>query len=345
MGTTGACQHRPVPPVGIVANPVSGKDVRRLLTNAGTSTLEEKVGVVRRLLVGAHEAGARRFLVLPEPHGIARRALATLPFASEVEVADAVAARHHDERDTITAAAALRAAGCAAVVVLGGDGTNRAVALGWPDVPVLPISTGTNNAFPLALEPTVAGAASGHLACGRAEGVQVATPSKVVRISVEGEGDDLALVDAVLLRAPATDIGLLKPFEPGALALAVLARAEPAAVGVSSLGGVLDPVSPDDEHGLVVRCAPPGSAGARTVRAPLAPGTYVDVGVTGCELLSPGERVAVAGPGLLAFDGDRRRVLAPGQRAELRVERSGPRVVDVPAVLALEEVRRHWHRM
>ena len=119
-------------PVGIVVNPVSGKDVRRLLTNAGTSTLGDKVGVVRRLLVGASEAGARRFLVLPEPHGIVRRALATLPFASELEVADAVTARHHDERDTIAAARALRAAGCAAVAVLGGDGTNRAVALDGP---------------------------------------------------------------------------------------------------------------------------------------------------------------------------------------------------------------------
>ena len=331
-------------PVGIVANPVSGKDVRRLLTNAGTSTLEDKVGVVRRLLVGAHEAGARRFLVLPEPHGIVRRALATLPFAPDLEVADAVAARHHDERDTVAAAGALRAAGCAAVVVLGGDGTNRAVALGWPDVPVLPISTGTNNAFPLALEPTVAGAAAGHLACGRVDVARVAARSKVVRVGLDGEGDDLALVDAVLLRAPASEIGSLKPFEPGALVLAVLARAEAAAVGVSSLGAVLGPVSTADDHGLVVRCDAAGSDGARTVRAPLAPGTYADVGVVGWDRLALGQPVTVSGPGLLAFDGDRRRVLVDGRQAELRVERSGPWVVDVGALLALDEVRHHWRR-
>ena len=331
-------------PVGIVANPVSGKDVRRLLTNAATSTLEDKVGVVRRLLVGAHEAGARSFLVLPEPHGIVRRAMATLPFAPELDVSDAVTVRHHDERDTIAAARALRAAGCAAVVVLGGDGTNRAVARGWPDVPVLPISTGTNNAFPVALEPTVAGAAAGHLACGRVDLRQVARPSKVVTVRIDGEEEDLALVDAVLLRAPATEIGSLKPFEPAALALAVLARAEAAAVGVSSLGAVLAPVAAADDHGLVVRFAPAGSGGAPVVRAPVAPGTYADVAVAGWARLALGEPVIATGPGLLAFDGDRRRVLAEGQQVELRVERTGPRVVDVAALLALEEVRRHWRR-
>ena len=331
-------------PVGIVANPVSGKDVRRLLTNAATSTLEDKVGVVRRLLVGAHEAGARSFLVLPEPHGIVRRAMATLPFAPELDVADAVTVRHHDERDTIAAARALRAAGCAAVVVLGGDGTNRAVARGWPDVPVLPISTGTNNAFPVALEPTVAGAAAGHLACGRVDLGQVARASKVVAVDVEGGEEDLALVDAVLLRAPTTELGSLKPFEPAALALAVLARAEAAAVGVSSLGAVLAPVAAADDHGLVVRFAPAGSGGAPVVRAPVAPGTYADVAVAGWARLALGEPVIATGPGLLAFDGDRRRVLAEGQQVELRVERTGPRVVDVAALLALEEVRRHWRR-
>ena len=331
-------------PVGIVDNPVSGKDVRRLLTNAGTSTLGDKVGVVRRLLVGASEAGTRRFLVLPEPQGIVRRALATSPFASQLEVADAVTARHHDERDTIAAARALRAAGCAAVAVLGGDGTNRAVALGWPDVPVLPISTGTNNAFPLALEPTMAGAAAGHLACGRADVAQVAAPSKVVRVGLDGDGDDLALVDGVLLRAPASELGSLKPFDPATLDTAVLALAVAAAVGVSSLGAVLAPVGAADDHGLVVRCVPAGSEGARTVRAPLAPGTYADVGVGGWDRLTLGERVTVAGPGLLALDGDRRRTLAEGQQAELRVERSGARVVDLVALLALDEVRHHWLR-
>jgi len=80
------------------------------------------------------------------------------------------------------------------------------------------------------------------------------------------------------------------------------------------------------------------------VRALLAPGTYADVGVDGHHRLALGEAVTVEGPGLLAFDGDRRRVLSADRRASLRVERSGPRVVDVGAVLGADAVRRHRRR-
>ena len=52
------------------------------------------------------------------------------------------------------------------MLTLGGDGTNRAFALGWRDAPLLPISTGTNNVFPRFVEATVAGAAAGLVASG-----------------------------------------------------------------------------------------------------------------------------------------------------------------------------------
>ena len=56
----------------------------------------------------------------------------------------------------------------AAVVLLGGDGTMRAAAPGLGDTPMLALSTGTNNAFPIMMEATVAGMAVGLIATGRA---------------------------------------------------------------------------------------------------------------------------------------------------------------------------------
>ena len=50
------------------------------------------------------------------------------------------------------------------IVVLGSDGTNRVVAAASADVPLVSISTGTNNAFPRPVEPTVAGLAAGLVA-------------------------------------------------------------------------------------------------------------------------------------------------------------------------------------
>ncbi len=155
----------PVPaPIGLIANPASGRDIRRLVANASTSTLNDKVTAVRRVLIGAAQCGAERFVVLSDGPRIVRRAAEPVELDHLVE--ELVAPRHHDVRDTIAAARAMGEVGCAAVVVLGGDGTNRAVALGWPSAPVIPISTGTNNAFPLTVEPTLAGIAAGVLASG-----------------------------------------------------------------------------------------------------------------------------------------------------------------------------------
>lgn len=107
---------------------------------------------------------------------------------------------------------------------------------------------------------------------------------------------------------------------------------------------MLLPTGADDDAGVEVRLCPVGALGARTVRAPLAPGTYADVGVEAWRSVALGEVVGVASPGVLAFDGDRRRVLVLGQRAQLRVERSGPRVIDVAATLACDAARHHWLR-
>ncbi|MDR4151420.1 ATP-NAD kinase, partial [Bacillus thuringiensis] len=57
--------------------------------------------------------------------------------------------------------------GVAMIAVLGGDGTHKAVAAEAGDVPLLTLSTGTNNAFPELREATSAGLAGGLLASGR----------------------------------------------------------------------------------------------------------------------------------------------------------------------------------
>ena len=67
--------------------------------------------------------------------------------------------------------------------------------------------------------------------------------------------------------------------------------------------------------------------------APIAPGLYEPIAVREHARLAPGETVTVTGPGVLAFDGERERVLKPGQGATLRVARDGPWVIDVHATL------------
>lgn len=327
-------------PVGIIANPVSGKDIRRLLANAPTSTVQEKYTIVRRLVLGGAAMGVTRFCFLTEPHHICARAVETLSLPG-VTYESLPNAGRCDESDTVSTAAAMKGLGCAAVVVLGGDGTNRAVALGWRDAPVIPVSTGTNNVFPRFVEATVAGQAAGLVAAGHLGLDEVATASKVVEVAIlDAEGvtvaHDLALVDAALLDE--TMVGSRALFDPARLRTVVLCRAEPAAVGLSCVGGLVHPCGAADPGGVVVHLAAP-SRSARRLRAPLAPGWYAEVGIGEVAPLAEGETVVVHGPGILAFDGERQRVLGPDQRAALTVERSGPRVIDVGRALHLAAQR------
>jgi hypothetical protein len=330
MTATEGPTERRVPAVGIVANPVSGKDIRRLVANAATSTLQEKYTIVRRAVIGAAEVGVGQFWFLPEPHRICARAIETLNLPSRYDHVELD--ERYDESDTVRAVAAMRELGCGAVVVLGGDGTNRAAALGWRDIPVVPISTGTNNVFPRFVEATVAGEAAGLVAAGHVSIDEVSRPAKIIDVEIDGEANDLALIDAVLVDE--RFVGSRALFDPHALRLAVLTRAEPASVGVSSVGGLLSPCSGGDEGGVLVRFAPITGA-RRRLRAPLAPGWYADVGVEECTPLGDSEPVEVVGPGILAFDGERQRVLAPGKRARLRVLRAGPRVIETGSALTL----------
>ena len=319
--------------VGILVNPRSGSDVRRLLTSAGSSTIEDKISILRRLIHGAAEAGAEHLVLTRDPFSITRRATENLQLSIKVEMLNLPL--HHTERDSVDAARAIRDAGCDVLVSLGGDGTNRALALGWPDAPLIPLSTGTNNAFPFHVEPTVAGVAAGLIATGAVDLSSHSQQAKVVAVEVrgvDGEGDaDIALIDAIAVNDPY--VGSLELFDPETMMIGVLTRAEPSAIGFSGLAGTVLPCTPDEERGVALEFTPPSRNPPRLVRAALAPGWFATVGMARSEYLELDVPVELAGPCLLAFDGERSRRLHSGQTASLRVVRSGPRVIDVGEVV------------
>ena len=312
--------------IGVVVNPASGKDVRRLVARASVFDNQEKQAIVSRALIGARATGAGAIAWLDDAHGIVAGALRDHD-GLESKALDAT--RTATPLDTISAARALEDIGCAAVITLGGDGTNRAFAIGWAEAPLIALSTGTNNVFPRLLEGTVAGAAAGLIAAGRIPIEDVARQQKLIRVEVEGERDDLALIDAVLSRE--RFVGARALLAPEMLDTAVLTCADPAAVGVTAIGGLLQSVRRDERCGLRLRFG----CGGRTVLAPIAPGLYREVDVADHAAVPYGRRVEMTGPGVLAFDGERERTLKPGQKAWMRVEPGGPRVVDVRKTLEL----------
>jgi len=309
--------------LGIIVNPHSGRDARRLFARAGTSTIDDKRNQVTRIVVGAAAAGVRKVLLSHDAFRIASSATDALALPVECELLDLPTTGHGI--DSQNAALAMREAGCGALLVLGGDGTSRSVAQAWPDAPLVPMSTGTNNVFPLMVEATIAGAAAGLVASGGVDLATVARPAKVVHVEAPDGSPVIALVDMVRLEGDHP--GNLMPVEPGMIREVVLARAEAAAVGMSPIGGLFLPCGADDDFGVLVRCVP-HEAGGQSLRVPISPGLFRTVHVESVERLPLGEARSVRGPGVLAFDGDREIKLTDGQEVSVQIRRDGPWVID-----------------
>lgn len=333
--------------LGIIVNPHSGRDARRLFARAGTSTVDDKRNQVTRLVVGAAAAGCRRIVLARDAFRIASAATEALELPVTIDLLDLPATG--GARDSERAAIAMREAGCRALVALGGDGTSRAIVRAWRDVVLMPLSTGTNNVFPFQVEATVAGAAAGLVAAGRLARERAAERAKIIDVEGPDGRSSHALVDAGLLIDD--HAGSLLQVDPTKLARVLLARAEPASVGLSPIGGLLMPCSADDDFGVCVhtRTGPRGANSGKTLRAPISPGLYEEVGIDGVERVELGEALLWRGPGLLAFDGDRELVLAEGETARLTVSRTGPWVIDprqalrAAAAAGLFLDLGHWH--
>ena len=95
-------------------------------------------------------------------------------------------------------------AGVSCLITLGGDGTNRLVAGASGQVPLMPISTGTNNVFPTMVEGTLAGLAAGLVARGMADAAVQRVPFLEVHradapadIALVGIGETRGLIKEV----------------------------------------------------------------------------------------------------------------------------------------------------
>ncbi len=309
--------------VGIIANPASGKDIRRLVAHGSVFDNDEKVSIVRRVLLGLEAVGVERVWIMPDSFGIGPKALHSIE--PKMEVSELSMKRWFNQGDSMQAAAIMAGNGAGCIVVLGGDGTNRAVAKGCGDTPLMPISTGTNNVFPEMIEGTIAGLAAGLVAAGLAdEAVRPAPRIDITRPDAPEETPDLALVDAAVYAE--RFIGSRAVWDESKIKELALTRAEPGNIGLSAIGAHALGGDYPPGHGLYLRLGPEG----RPVTAPIAPGLMRTVQVVEQRLLSPGEEVLIqhAEPCVLAVDGEREIELRANEVISLRFNPNGPWVVN-----------------
>jgi hypothetical protein len=313
-------------PVGIIANPASGKDIRRLVAYGSVFDNNEKVNIVRRVVLGLDAMGVKDIFFMPDYFGIGVRAMEDLNVAVKAHFLEMKIENAPD--DSARAAGILSQLGAACIVTLGGDGTNRVVAKTCGATPLLPISTGTNNVFPTMVEGTLAGMAAGVTALNsspRPEFIRQ-VPRLVLRHGTEIV--DIALIDVVVSKPGF--IASRAIWDIATLQEIFLCRAEPGSIGFSSVGGHMSHLSSADGKGLHIIIGP----GPYEVKAPIAPGLIREVPVKSFRLFSPGEAIPLSHtPAMIALDGERERIEGKKNRVIIEIEVEGPWVVDIPRTL------------
>jgi predicted polyphosphate/ATP-dependent NAD kinase len=322
--------------VGIVANPASGRDVRRLVARGSVFPIAEKCNMIVRLLAALGSTGVERTLIAPDRCGITERLrrvtdlgtlseLSTQPAFLDIPVEDG-------PMDTVRAIERMVALGVGAIVVLGGDGTQRLAARACGETPILALSTGTNNVFPQVREATVAGLAAGLVATGRVTLAEATVRNKTLWVELGGGQQDMAVVDVSICSD--AWLGARAVWRPESISQIFVAFAEADAIGLSSIAGLLRPVSRTEACGLRVDLAPLEAARA-ILHAPIAPGLLAPVGIAGVSEFGPGEPQAVRlSQGAIALDGERELVFTADDQVTVRLDQHGPLTIDVDRAMA-----------
>ncbi len=318
--------------VGIIANPASGKDIRRLVAHGSVFDNLEKVRMVRRILVGLAESGIEQVVYMPEGQSIVPRALdelleheapkSVLPVQMHVD---------HSQEDSINAAKLMEEAGVKVIITLGGDGTNRAVIKGARNTPIMPLSTGTNNVFPIMVEATVAGLAAGLIGSGAVQADEGCYSASLLEIWVNGQAQDIALVDIAVY----DDIFVASRavWDMKRVSQLFFSRCKPDCIGLSAVGGHIAHIKPQDGRGLALKV---NEQGKLKVRAAIGPGLFSTVGIETIQEMLPGQMHGVLhSPSVLAVDGEREVVLRKDDTASITLIPNEVQIVDIARTMQL----------
>ena len=336
--------------IGIIANPASGKDIRRLVSYATIIDNSEKVNICQRIVLAAQELGIDECVFIVaislemtdrmvnvedrkselaysvadnlENDGVMKVRINVLDFEIDASM-----------QDTVTAAGIMEEMGVGCIVVLGGDGTSRAAAKAIKRTPLISVSTGTNNVYPTLMEGTVAGMAAAAVT-HMPEPYSCCIHDKRIELRVNGELRDIALIDAVV----SSDFfaGARAIWDPSRIERIVVSRCHPATIGFSAIPGAYRIIGDAEPCGFAVTL----EQGGEKVLASIAAGVLTEVEISDPKLLMLGEPYGFTAEQrcMIALDGEREVAVAPGDRVVMTVTADGPwRVLPKKA---LEEAQR-----
>ncbi|BDU37929.1 NAD(+)/NADH kinase [Vibrio nigripulchritudo] len=325
--------------VGMIANPISARDIRRVVAASGSLTLNDRVSIVLKILSGLKAGGVHQVWMMPDKTGLSdmvqrevNRGQAALAKPARSRQAGSKKTRERQgfpelkllsipitgtEQDTIKAARECEECKASAIVVLGGDGTHRLVVKHAREIPVTGYSTGTNNAFPETIEPSLIGLATALYASGQIPKETALSPNKLLQLRIQEKADsgaegktapieDIALVDAAITSDQF--VGSKAVWQPDTLRAVYVTFASAMQVGLSSIIGLSAPVERKDPCGRYVELS--SDADASSLMVPLIPGAFLPVAIKTLSTLNPNQPVGLHyGSAAIALDGEREHIV------------------------------------
>ncbi len=307
--------------IGFIANPESGKDIRRIISDAFTFNNFEKLNIIKRIVRIALSDKSTEFVFMPDPFGFGQ--YIREEFGDRIKI---LGFPPSGESDTEKAAKIMGEIGVCCVVTLGGDGTNRLVAKTIGDIPIIPVATGTNNAFPFMSD----GSTIGMLLYAISKiGIKQSELKRQKRIEIF-KGDaliDIALVDVAITKEEF--VGSKAVFEASKLRELFVAFSNWDRIGLSSIFAFSMPVGRDMPMGG--HCT--FGSGGRLVSAPILPGKLVQLSVRSLEKIPldiPYKIKYV--PSIIAADGER-IVKVDSDEFTIRITQNGPYIISAKNIL------------
>lgn len=326
-----------MPKVGIIANPVSARDIRRIVAYAGNLPINDRANIVLRILAGLQCAGVEEAVIMPENRGIRFHLMRAVERERKMGHHRFPAIRYLDMSVTGTADDSARAArmmreeGVAAIAVLGGDGTHRVVASQCGNIPIAGVSTGTSNAFPEMREPTITGMAIGFFVTRQIPSERALAYNKRFEVKVN-DSSEIALVDVAVVAD--RYVGARAIWKTESFRDLFVTFGRPDGIGMSSIIGQLAPLGREERQGRRVRLIPPEQA-PHHLAVPIAPGMIEEVGIGMVETVSPDmPYLPSVAAGALALDGELELTFSETDDVSIRLQLDAFRTIDVPGCMA-----------
>lgn len=322
--------------IGVIANPASGKDIRRLVSHATVIDNNEKINIVERIVLGAQALGVQKVYMMPDSYNMGYRVEDKLNTCDELkcEINVINMYRFDGMEDTVKAAEYMESINVGCIVVLGGDGTNRAVAKAIKNTPLISISTGTNNAYPVMMEGTIAGMAAAAVASNKFNESLFMQKDKRIEIYKDNKLLDIALVDAVISKD--TFVGSKAIWDMERIEQIIVSRAHPATIGFSAAVGCKKIIKPEDDFGAVVSL----SHENKRIFAAIAAGVVEKIPVSEPMILNLNNdyKYTSSYRGTIALDGEREIQFSENQEFVFKITRDGPRRLNVKKVLEIAQL-------